>query len=218
MRDGADFLHNAANLVNQITLLLARLAAFSNYGGKLRNSPSRRLITCSAAWMRALPWLTCALDTSISARISFAASAQRCAKERTSPATTENPLPSGPAVCKNGIDGVFRPYHHGRLTPDPLPNLRRDAGDVAQQLISQHRIAADLTNGPAKRLQCARQGLRPHAAVRHAIDMEIDCAVLCTGHTRYHLLQLARLYGITLQPHSDIGKPHSRGSITRSAR
>ena len=46
---------------------------------------------------RATPWLTCWVEVEIRPLISFAASAERCARARTSEATTAKPLPASPA-------------------------------------------------------------------------------------------------------------------------
>jgi hypothetical protein len=63
-----------------------------------RCTPSTTLRMVSPACpTRAVPAPTFATESSISALISFAAAAERCARLRTSPATTANPRPCSPA-------------------------------------------------------------------------------------------------------------------------
>ena len=60
-------------------------------------SVSISCIVAPASLTRPAPLSTRAVDSAISAPISFAAAAERCARLRTSPATTAKPRPSSPA-------------------------------------------------------------------------------------------------------------------------
>src|SRR5579871_132506 len=73
---------------------------------RLTSSTSVLMVEASVvnAWMAEATWSTLvlpssdlAIDSSISAEVSFAAWAQRCARLRTSSATTANPMPASPA-------------------------------------------------------------------------------------------------------------------------
>ena len=97
LRDPADLRYRLGDLLHAGRLPLASFVHVPHQGAQLRGV---RVSACTdpATWSSLLlPSFDVAMDSSISPAVSLAAAAQRCARLRTSSATTANPRPAEPA-------------------------------------------------------------------------------------------------------------------------